>query len=253
LLKTSFKGKEVIRLGTVVSTNLIASELVLEKQPPEGTSVLAQFQTQGRGQSGTRWESEEGKNLLVSMILYPKFMLPKDLFRLNKIIALGIYDFVKSVLKKNVFIKWPNDILAGDKKIAGILIENSVTFSEVNYAIVGVGLNVNQRKFGDYSPAATSLKLMTKKSHELEKCFEALSNCIETRYLKLKEKQYSEIDEDYRNALYCFRKFTVYKRKQATFKARIIDVMEDGKLVLEHENGKFEAFRFKEIGLVINS
>jgi len=253
LLKTSFPGKATIRLGNVSSTNIIASELVMEKRPAEGTAVLAQYQTSGRGQPGTVWESGEGKNILVSYIFYPRFLLPKDLFRLNRVIALGIYDFVKSVLKKNVFIKWPNDILAGNKKIAGMLIENSVTFSEVNYSIVGIGLNVNQEKFIAYSPAATSLNLMKKKNHDLEKCFVELSRCVETRYLQLKENKLSVIDGDYKNALFRYREFALYRKKQTVFKARIIDVMEDGKLVLETEKGKFESYRFKEIAFVINS
>src|ERR1044071_3194445 len=138
MLKTLFVGKNALWLEETISTNLAASELVLDSRPADGTAVLAEFQTSGRGQVNSPWESEPGKNLLVSYILYPAFLEPKGLFMLNKALSLGVYDFVKSVpmagKKKNVFIKWPNDIFFNDKKISGMLIENSVTFSEVNYS-----------------------------------------------------------------------------------------------------------------------
>jgi BirA family biotin operon repressor/biotin-[acetyl-CoA-carboxylase] ligase len=252
VLKTIFVGKNALWLDETASTNIAASALVLEKRPAQGTAVIADFQTNGRGQVGTYWESEHGKNLLVSYILYPDFIEPKDLFMLNKAMSLGIYDFVKSVLKRNVYIKWPNDIYYKDKKISGLLIENSVTFSEVNYSIAGIGINVNQTKFNAYIPPAVSLKLVSGKRVDLKKCFRELSRCIEKRYLRLKEKKISTLNNDYKKALYLFGKFCMYRKKQIRFRARIVDVMEDGKLVLENENGKFESFRFKEIALVMD-
>ena len=253
MLKTLFVGKNTIRLDETVSTNLFASELIMQERPAEGTAVLAQFQTQGRGLMGTQWESERGKNLLVSYIFYPAFIETKELFMLNKALALGIYDFVKSVMKKNVFIKWPNDIYCGDKKISGMLIENSVTFSQVNYSVVGIGLNVNQEKFMDYIPPATSLKLAKKKNMDRQKCFLELSRSIEARYIQLKEKKLTGLNHDYKKALYRFGQFCIYRKKQIRFPARIVDVMADGKIVLEKENGKLEAFRFKEIALVVEA
>ncbi|MBK5284384.1 MAG: biotin--[acetyl-CoA-carboxylase] ligase [Bacteroidia bacterium] len=252
MLKTLFTGQHMLRLENTASTNLAAWELLSKSRPEEGFAVLAQFQTRGRGQVGTQWESESGKNLLVSYILYPVFIEPKDLFILNKVVSLGVYDFVKHVLKKDVCIKWPNDIYYRSNKISGLLIENSVTFSDVNYSIVGIGLNVNQTKFNTHIPPATSIKLITKKKYDLEKCFNELSSFIEARYLQLKEKKLSDINNDYKKVLYRFREFCIFKKKQVSFKARIVDVMEDGKLLLENENGKFESFRFKEISFVMN-
>jgi len=252
MLKTLFTGRHVLRLENTASTNLALWELINKNRPEEGSAVLAQFQTKGRGQVGTQWESEFGKNLLVSYIFYPDFIEPKDLFMLNKVVSLGVYDFVKHVLKKDVYIKWPNDIYYRGNKISGLLIENSVTFSDVNYSIVGIGLNVNQEKFNTHVPPATSIKLITKKKYDLEKCFSELSDFIEARYMQLKEKKLAAINHDYKKALYRFGEFCVYKKKQTSFKARIVDVMEDGKLVLENEQGKFESFRFKEISFVMN-
>lgn len=251
MLKTSFAGKNAFWLEETSSTNLSLYEMLAVNRLPEGSAVLAKYQTKGRGQFGTQWESERGKNLLVSFVFYPSFLKPKDLFMLNKAIALGVYDYVKQVVKKKVTLKWPNDIYVGDKKIAGILIENSVTFSDVNYSIAGIGLNVNQTKFSAFAVKATSLKLNTKKNMSVEKCFHTLSGCLEKRYMEMNEKEYDAINSDYKKAIYRFGKFFLYRRKKETFRARIADVMEDGRLVLEHEDGRFEAFQFKEIGFVM--
>ena len=253
MLKTLFVGKNAIWLEETPSTNVSAYEMVTMNRLPEGTAVLSKYQTQGRGQFRTVWESEHGMNLLVSYVFYPSFLEPRDLFRLNKTLSLGVYDYVKSVVKKNVTIKWPNDIFIGDKKIAGILIENSITFSDVNYSIAGVGLNVNQQKFSTFEVAATSLKLITRKKTDIEKCFHSLSASLEARYLQLKEKKFERIETDYIKALYRMNKLSLFRRKGNVFKARIVNVLDDGKIVLEHESGKLEAFRFKEISFVMET
>jgi BirA family biotin operon repressor/biotin-[acetyl-CoA-carboxylase] ligase len=250
MLKTSFVGKNAIWLEETPSTNLSAYEMVTVNRLPEGSAVLAKFQTQGRGQFGTQWESERGKNLLVSFIFYPTFLEPKNLFMLNKTIALGVYDYVKSVAKKNVTVKWPNDIYVGDRKIAGLLIENSITFSDVNYSIAGIGLNVNQEKFGSFTVPATSLKLIKKKNMQPENCFHHLCTCLEERYLVLKHKKFEDISSEYKRVMYRFGEFHSFRVKQTVFKAKIIDVMTDGKLVLQYQNGRWESFQFKEIAFV---
>lgn len=247
LLKTLFVGKNAIWLEAVASTNLVAAEHIHAHQPEDGTAILTKFQTAGKGQAGADWESDAGQNLLVTYILYPDFIEPKDLFVLNKAIALGVYDYVKSVLGEDVSIKWPNDIYYRDKKIAGLLIENSVTFSEVNYSIVGIGVNINQQKFKRYIPEAVSMRNATEKKYSLEECFAELSNCLEHRYLQLKLKGASPVNADYKSALYRFGKYFFFRQKGIIFKARITDVLDDGKLVLEKENEKPETFRFKEI------
>lgn len=252
LLKTLFTGKNAIRLEEVSSTNLVASEQILAHTPPDGTAVIAQYQSAGKGQAGANWESEAGQNLLVSYVFYPSFVEPKDLFVLNKAVGLGVYDYIKSILKKDVYIKWPNDIYYCDKKIAGILIENSVTFSEVNHSVVGIGINVNQEKFKKYIPEAESLRKATGMKFNLEGCFAGLSNCLERRYLQLKQVGYKSVNTDYRNAMYRLGEYFLFRKRDAVFRARILGVMDDGKLVLEDEKGRMETFRFKEIAFVVD-
>lgn len=247
LLKTLFTGKNAIWCNKVTSTNTVATEQICSNRPPDGTAVLAKFQTSGKGQSGAVWESEAGKNLLVSYIFYPQFIEPRDLFVMNKAIALGVYDYLESLLGKDVCIKWPNDIYYRDKKIAGMLIENSITFSEVNHSIVGIGINVNQQKFKSYIPEAVSVRNATGKKYDVEECFYGLSSCIEKRYLQLKKQGYFSINDDYKKALYRLGEYFFFRKKELIFKARIIDVLDDGKLILENEKGKLETFRFKEV------
>lgn len=248
LLKTLFTGKNCIELEAATSTNAVASERIMNYRPPEGTAIRARFQTAGKGQASSAWESEPGENILVSYIFYPKFLEPKDLFNLNKAVTLGVYDYLKSILKVNTCIKWPNDIIYTDKKIAGILIENSVTFSEVNHSVSGIGINVNQKTFKGYVPEAISLFNATGKKYDLEECFAGLSSCLEFRYLQLKREDLSAIHSDYRNALYRLGEQSLFMKKRMIFKARIIGVTDDGKLILEDEKGKMETYRFKEVG-----
>jgi len=247
LLKTLFTGKNIIRLETAGSTNVIASERIASHQPPEGTAILSQFQTAGKGQAGAIWESEPGQNLLVSYIFYPKFVEPRDLFNLNKAITLGVYDYLKSILKKHLYIKWPNDIIYRDKKIAGILIENSVTFTEVNHSVVGIGININQEEFKPYVPEAVSLRNATEKKYDTDECFAALCSFLESRYLQLKQANLQVINSDYRNALYRLGEYSTFRRKRTIFNARITGVSNDGQLILENDKGKMETFRFKEV------
>ena len=127
------------------STNNYAKQLVSDKVE-EGTVVLAQFQSKGRGQQGNYWESETGKNLLFSLILYPDFLEAEFQFSLSMLVSLAIVSVLDEETDE-VQIKWPNDIYVGKLKIAGILIENTIKGSKLGSTIVGVGLNLNQEMF----------------------------------------------------------------------------------------------------------
>lgn len=151
-------GKNLITLQSIKSTNTYAAELVQREKPEEGTVIMTEYQENGRGQRETSWESERGQNLLASFIFYPTINVA-DHFLFNQCIALGIHEMIKSELGNNVTIKWPNDILVNEKKIAGILTETAISANKFQYAIAGVGINVNQKHFKNYSPEATSFFL----------------------------------------------------------------------------------------------
>ena len=131
-------SKNLILLNEVESTNNYANQLVLSKAAEHGTVVLAQYQKKGRGQQGNFWESEFGKNMLASFIVFPQFLSAAKQFYFSKIVSLALVDFLKTETNE-VSVKWPNDIYVRNKKIAGILIENSIKGSNLSSAVIGIG------------------------------------------------------------------------------------------------------------------
>src|SRR5690606_26474526 len=126
---------------------------------PEGTVIMAVDQHDGRGQKGTLWQSEPGKNLTASLLLTPTFLDPKQQFVLTAAISLAITRWLASLTHVEVKIKWPNDIFIGDRKIGGILIENILKGKTWKSAVVGIGINVNQTSFPpEIQTRATSVK-----------------------------------------------------------------------------------------------
>lgn len=151
LENTVFLGKELIHLDRVDSTNTYLKELLnSDKRPNEGLLVFAEDQFAGKGQLGATWKSELGENIAVSILFSPTFLEPKQIFYFNKAIALAVRDCVEYFMGKQpeqkikVSIKWPNDILVGDRKVAGVLIENIFRANTIENSIVGIGINVNQ-------------------------------------------------------------------------------------------------------------
>src|SRR5690554_1314415 len=133
----------LIRMDETSSTNSELKQLQQKKRLPEGSIVVADYQTQGRGQAGNTWFSDKGCNLLFSFLVYPKFIAANRQFILSRIVSLAI----KKVLDRyfdDITIKWPNDIYWKNKKIAGMLIENTLMGQKINSSIIGIGLNVNQ-------------------------------------------------------------------------------------------------------------
>jgi len=234
-----------IWLDRVDSTNSYCMKLA-ENGDPEGLVVAAYFQEQGRGQRGNTWESERGKNLTFSLLLRPTFMRVEEQFSISKMIALSICDWLKSK-KIKPLIKWPNDIYVGDKKIAGILIENSFSSPILDISIIGIGLNLNQTFFSPEIPNPTSLLLLTGMSHRPENVLSELIMSIQTRYLQLKNGLKEKVSDDYLKSLYRFQILSNYSSIDGPFKAKIIGVKPLGELILETENGQQKSFGFKEI------
>ena len=178
--ETLYIGKNIIELDVVDSTNNYASKLV------------ANFQGEGKGQRGNVWSSEPGKNLTFSLVLNPKRVAPSEAFVISKIVSLAICKYLESVIDEDVFIKWPNDIYVGEKKICGILIENQFKGNNFEYAIIGIGLNVNQTNFQNL-PRVTSLFLESKKELDLKSVLTELLKSIEIFYLRFQREGVSTI------------------------------------------------------------
>lgn len=219
------------------STNSLMKEMLAKGEWPEGEYfVYAGYQTAGRGQTGNSWESEADKNLLCSILLPPD----KDLYFLN--IAVGVA--ILRVIGEDFTIKWPNDIYHGDKKVAGILVENAILGNEVKYSIAGIGLNVNQTTFVSDAPNPISLKQITGKEYDIDALMQQV-------YAKVQETLNEEVWEEYKNHLYRRDGFGKYEDQNGIFEARIIDVLPTGEIVLCDRNGQNRTYGFKQIKYIL--
>lgn len=253
-MQTLFIGQTLFFLHEVESTNTYASELLKNVNQPEGTIVYTDNQTKGRGQRGSVWRSDTGQNLTLSLILQPKFLSTFNHFYLSKITALALHDLLTELLLNSQFdtkIKWPNDIIVNQKKIAGILIENTVLQKEIQYSIIGIGLNINQTEFDTLENIATSLQLLTNKGFDRMNVLEKLCVYMEKWYLKLKASKLDEIDKTYLNHLFKVNELADFidVKSGNNFKAMIINVTTEGKLTLKLENNNNVNFELKEVKL----
>ncbi len=243
-------NKKTIFLTEVESTNNYANQLVLSKAAEHGTVVLAQHQKKGKGQQGNSWESEAEKNLLASIILFPRFLPAGKQFYLSKIASLAITKFLQSETNQ-ISIKWPNDIYIGNKKVAGILIENAVKGQNLSSSVVGIGLNLNQEIFVSDAPNPVSLKQITGNDYDVKKVAELIADNINFWYLQLENGNFEEIDTAYLSALFRLNEWGVFVKQEKQFEARIKGIGEFGHLMLEERNGVITEYMFKEVEFVI--
>lgn len=243
---------QLIRLVETQSTNQYLSDLC-GKNPtatPEFTVVAAEHQTAGKGQRGNSWESEAGKNLLFSFVLYPIFLEARHQFILSQIISLAIKEEL-ACWNKEITIKWPNDIYWRDKKICGILIENDLSGMHIARCICGVGLNINQASFVSDAPNPVSLRLITGQEHDRYDLLTRLMKRISIYYEGLRDEDFetysAEISARYARALFRRRGYHPYEDVNGTFNARLLRVEPDGRFVLEDEAGKERSYLFKEV------
>lgn len=244
---TQIIGKKIIYLPTCHSTNDIASELA--PQIEEGAVVITHHQTQGRGQRGNIWEAEAGANLTFSLILKPTSLPVPQQFYLNIAVTLAISDALKCFFPKNeanhLKVKWSNDIYYKDAKLGGILIENTLEGTNIKNAIVGIGLNINQTQF--HHTKAISLKNILQKDFFLPEVLEKILECLEIRYLALKDKKFQLLKQSYLSQLYWYKETHLFHDNAGNeFTGEIIDIQDNGRLVIQAD-GEIHFFNFKEI------
>lgn len=233
------------------STNTELKKLLNKNNLPENSVVITPYQTAGRGQIGNGWESELNKNLTFSLLLKPFFLAPHLQFYISKVVSLAIVDTIKQVADIKACIKWPNDIYVDDSKVCGILIENSILGSQLDYCIAGIGLNVNQENFTSGAPNPASLKQLSGKVFNLELVLDRLLENIEQRYHELEINRLKLIDKEYFNALYRKDGMHAFEDKNGRFKASIYHISEMGIMTLMDTNGKKREYAFKEVSFVV--
>ena len=240
------KDFKILELDEVSSTNSYASDLLSEKKIECNTVVTAKFQSGGKGQGVNKWESEKDNNLLCSIVICPHFVKAGKQFMISKIVSLSLRETLDD-LGISAIIKWPNDILTGQKKIAGILIENILQSDKINSSIVGIGLNVNQTKFEDMPVKATSILLETNTTHDVQDILELLLDKFTMWYYRLEAGDKNEIDTEYLKYLYGLNVFLPFRKGNLQFEAMIIGVDETGELFLRRKDGKILKVVLREI------
>jgi BirA family biotin operon repressor/biotin-[acetyl-CoA-carboxylase] ligase len=243
-------GSNILSFENLTSTNTHASDLLKALEVQEGTIIRALYQSAGRGQIGNGWESEAGKNLLISIILYPTAISPADQFMISRVISLGITDYLEKELPE-CKIKWPNDIYVRNDKIAGILIENSVMDNKLVSSIAGIGLNINQRKFTGNAPNPVSMSILTGKEFNIDNCLTKISDAIDNRYTLLMKGRREIICSDYLSKLYRLKEWSDFRDQDGNFRGRIVTVSEEGMLHIEHADKKIKEYSFKEVDFIL--
>jgi BirA family biotin operon repressor/biotin-[acetyl-CoA-carboxylase] ligase len=247
--KISPIGDVIIELTDIDSTNNYAMRLINEGMAEHGMAIRADFQTHGKGQLGNVWQAEESKNLLLSVILDTQHFAIENQFYLNAAACLSVADMLMTKYDlRDVSIKWPNDIYAGNKKIAGILIENNIRGNSWTNAIIGIGLNVNQTQFADLN-RATSILLENEKKVKINQVLKNLLKSLNIYYKSL-SANYNDVLNSYNQLLMGYHTEIVFKRNYEMEKGFLNGVDEMGMFEIK-QGAKTKKFKHKEIEQVI--
>jgi BirA family transcriptional regulator, biotin operon repressor / biotin---[acetyl-CoA-carboxylase] ligase len=241
-----FVGKTIVEFQHLDSTNDYCRQIAGKEKLEEGTVIWALHQGKGRGQGENSWESQEGQNLTFSVILEPWFLDAADLFLLSMVTSLGITGFLREHTGE-ISIKWPNDIYAGSKKIAGILIESSVMGNSVKNSVVGIGININQTVFPAHLPNPVSLKQLTLRPYQLRDTLISICSNIGSWYRLLARGESGKVRSAYTRQLYRLNESHIYIENDRRFRAIIRGVDRFGRLILEDEHGFVRHFGMKEV------
>lgn len=173
-----------------------------------------------------------------------------DHFVINQAVSLALADFIRHYVRKDVFVKWPNDILVDQHKIAGILIENRLSGNIFDYVLAGIGVNVYQDSFPAYIPYATSLRLSGDCDDSMKLMIRHLSGYLHVRFNELLSGEYDSLKNDYMDVLWKLNKIHRFRAQSESFYGIIKDVNSDGQIVIERKNGERKTYGFKEVVFV---
>ena len=238
-------GSNLLFFQNLPSTNAHTFDLMKKSKLPEGTILYTNYQSAGKGYSGNKWESEDSKNLLISIILYPSFIKPEDQFLISMVISLGVCDFLMRFIPE-CSIKWPNDIWVNNDKIAGLLLESSLTGNQIESTVAGIGLNINQQRFLSNAPNPVSLNQLTGVNYDLPSSLEKLASDLDKRYKQLIGGNYGQIKKEYVSKLYRLNRWHEFRDKNGLYRGRVLTVGDYGRLIIERQNGEISEYSFKE-------
>ena len=242
-MKQALFGKEIIHLSDIDSTNNFAAKLLSQNLCQNGAVIMADVQTQGKGQRGNIWLSESGKNLLSSFVFKPDNLSVENQIALTWATSLSILETLRK-FNIETQIKWPNDIFVGGKKIAGILIENQLQGTRISCSIIGIGLNLNQTFFDDLN--ATSVLLETKQIVEPRTFLNILAHEMNEQFQLIYSSNFKILKVEYENNLFQMNELKSYEDEFGVFVGKIIGTTEEGKILIEKSNA-IQSYGLKEV------
>lgn len=243
-------GTPFVELQSVDSTNNYAREQIHAGMAQTGMAIFTHEQVAGKGQRGKVWVSQKDVNIALSIIIAPQSLKVAQQFQLSACVAVALHQFFKTYAGDDSKIKWPNDLYWQDRKAGGILIENIVGSSgNWEWAICGMGININQTSFSPDLPNPVSLKQITGKDFKVVSLAEELCNCLNEKFQELINSGFESIYNQYIQLLYKLNETVILKKENRVFEARIKSVSPEGKLVVQHAIE--EEFNFGEVEWVI--
>jgi len=246
-------GTPFIELQSVDSTNNYALAQIHANMAQPGTCYFAHEQTSGKGQRGKSWATERGTNIVLSIVIKPDFLQPFQQFQLSACVAVGTRQFFSEYDIDSLKIKWPNDIYWRDQKLGGILIENIIRSHEGggtwDWAVVGIGMNINQTNFATDLKNPVSLKQITNKNFNQVDLAKALCMSVDDSYKRLANKEANAILEMYNQFLYKKHETVEFKKDNRIFAGTIKNVTPTGQLTVQHSME--EQFDFGQIEWLI--
>ncbi|GMT46182.1 MAG: biotin--[acetyl-CoA-carboxylase] ligase [bacterium] len=229
------------------STNEEALRLISDEKAGEGMVLRTHEQTHGRGIGENSWESEPGKNLTFSVILQPHFLEPSRQFALTEMISLALFDVTERRLGCEFLrIKWPNDLYFNNKKIVGVLVQNRIKADQLDFSVIGVGFNVNQRKFFSDAPNPASLIHFSKKEESLSGLLDEILEQLSYYYEKIKA-DIKSLEDLYLQKLYRMGEWAGYSDEAGIFMAKITGINRYGQLLMTDRQGNQRIYGFKEV------
>ncbi|MBO2523424.1 MAG: biotin--[acetyl-CoA-carboxylase] ligase [Bacteroidetes bacterium] len=230
---------KILHFDEINSTNVFLYDKISENNDISDMVVVAAHQTAGRGMDKNRWESEAGKNLLFSIALNVNFLEAENQFKISQAVSVAIVETLSPFVDdKRLFIKWPNDIYFGDKKLAGMLIQNTIEGRMMGVSIIGIGLNVNQIEFPKDIPNPISLKMISGQDFDLDNLLNQLVSSIKTKVKSLRDKEnQNEINEKYVSRSYRFGIWSDYFYQNQVKSMIIRGFDKYGRLLLHDKEG----------------
>lgn len=236
-------GRKIIFKESLDSTNNYAANLLKEGLLVDGTVIVSGEQTAGRGQRNSQWHAEPYKNIIFTCFVEYVNLSVDSQDSITHFVSLAIVDFLK---EKNIFaeIKWPNDILIGNSKISGVLIENQIKSYRCISSIIGIGINVNQTSFGDWN--ATSMQVQTGSEYDIQELVFSLIEKLQNRFQQIQAFDFNSLKKEYLDLMWLKDQESEFEDQNGTFKGTIQGTDENGRLLIE-SNGSIQSYDLKQI------